>query len=168
MPKVAKKKAPAKKAVAKKAAPKRAAKKVAAKTPAKKAASKPKKNKSGGPGRSLPRDFNEHGFVVGSDSQKIFDVLLEGGESRTDMNAKALKAIGRTTTPDGNKINMSSAIATLIKQAEAKGYTVESNWVLNPPTAASKAAATRKKNKGAVKKAAPKKRAVKKAVKSKK
>lgn len=133
------KRAPAKKAPAKKAAAK----------PAKKSAARKPKTKSSD-GRYLPRDMNEHGFVKGSDSEKIVNILLEGGTDRLDINEKVLKAIGGKTS-GGKAPNVSSLVANLVSRLKAKGYTVESSWRLVPATSASKAAATRAKNKAATK-----------------
>ena len=100
-------------------------------------------------GQSLPRDLNEHGFVKGSDSEKIVDILLAGGSDRADMNSKVLKAMGNRKSRNGTPMNTSSLIANIIKRLRDKGYTIESTWVLVPPTPASKAAATRRAKKAA-------------------
>jgi hypothetical protein len=135
------KKAPAKKRPTKKAVAKKTA-------PAKKPSSARNKN-----GQSLPRDLNEHGFVKGSDSEKIVEVLLEGGADRADINAKVLKALGKRKTRNGNAPNTSSLIANILRRLKDKGYTIESTWVLTPPSeeAAKKAARKAKRAKKAAK-----------------
>jgi hypothetical protein len=132
----AKKAAPAKKTTAKKAA--------AAPTPvtAKKRAAKPEVKAKGG--QALPRTLNEHGFVIGSDSEKIVEVLLQGGESRTELTAKITKALSKGKGRNGEPPNVSSLIANVLRRLKDKGYTIESHWQLMPPTPASKRAATRR------------------------
>lgn len=143
--------------------------------PAKKAASKAPATKGKGKGKTaapvskarggqnLPRVMNEHGFVVGSESEKIVNVLLEGGAGRQEVNQKVLKALGNKQTANGQAPNVSSLIANILKRLKEKGYTVEAKWQLHPPTPASKAAATRAAKKAGTapaKKAAPVKKAV--------
>lgn len=148
------KKVPAKKAVAKKTAAKKSV--PAKKVPTKKAAaavkakSTDKASKAIG-GQGLPRDLNEHGLVKGSEGAVIMDALLEGGADRIDVNAKVLKALGKKTTVHGNTPNVSSLIANLLRRMKEKGYTIDSHWVLVPPTPASKAAATKAKKRAAAK-----------------
>lgn len=99
-------------------------------------------------GQSLPRDLNEHGFVKGSQSEKIVTCLLEGGTDRRDVNEKIRKAL-KGPTRNGTEHNVSSLSANLLKRLKDKGYTIESSWRLVEPTAASKAAATRRAKKSA-------------------
>lgn len=148
------KKTPAKKTPAKK---KSAAKKTTG--PAKKKATKkaasakaPKKTAAKGgnaTGRSLPRDLNEHGFVKGSNSEKIVDAMLAGGESRQAIADDLRKKI---TGQNGQEVNTPALMSGLLHKLEAKGYKVESSWKLLPPTPASKAAATKRAKKAATKK----------------
>lgn len=107
-------------------------------------AKKPAATKKGTNGQSLPRVLNEHGFVVGSDSEKIVNILLEGGADRSDINAKVTKAIGKRKTRNGNDQNVSSLIANVLKRLRDKGYKIESTWILVPPTDEEKAKAARK------------------------
>lgn len=167
-PKVAKKKPPAKKgaavavefSAAKKAAPKkRPAKKAvsapkskaATGTPAKKKPSSQRTSKAKG-GQFLPRDLNEHGFVKGSDSEKIVEVLLAGGADRADINDKVLKALGKKKTRNGNAPNTSSLIANILRRLKDKGYRIESTWVLVPPSEDERKKAARKAKRAASKK----------------
>lgn len=162
-----KKKAVAKKTAAKKTATKKAAatnvefsnaaeadtpvvakKRAAAK---KKTSAKKTASKAVG-GQGLPREMGEHGFVIGSDSAKIAEVLLEGGESRTDVSLKVEKALGKKKTRHGNDPNVSSLIANVLRRMKERGYTIEQSWVLREPTPASKAAATKAANKAAAEK----------------
>lgn len=141
-----KKAAPAKKAVAAKTAPaskKPVKKAVPSKKPVKSAASK------AAVGQTLPRDMNEHGFVKGSDSEKIVEILLEGGVDRADINHKVTKALGKRKTRYGNVPNSSSLIANILKRLQAKGYKIEASWTLVPPTEDEKKAAERKAKRAA-------------------
>lgn len=99
-------------------------------------------------GQGLPRNFDEHGFVIGSDSAKIVELMLEGDTDRRSLNQKVLKELNRTTR-NGKPLNVSSLMSNLLKRLQEKGYTVESTWKLVPPTPASKAAATRRAKKAA-------------------
>lgn len=138
--KPAKKKAAVKKATSTGPAKKKAAKKVAV-VPKKKAAPK-----TGATGRSLPRDLNEHGFVKGSNSEKIVEEMLAGGESRQDVADRLRKSI---KSANGKTVNAPALMSGLLHRLEGRGYTIESTWKLVPPTPASKAAATRRAKKTA-------------------
>jgi hypothetical protein len=135
--------------------------------PAKKSAAKKDTVSKARGGQALPRVLNEHGFVVGSDSEKIVNILLEGGAGRNEVNTKVLKALGNKQTKNGQAPNVSSLIANILKRLREKGYTIESQWQLVPPTPASKAAATRAAKKRAVA-ATPPQKAVSGAVKPQK
>lgn len=129
-------------------------KKAAAKTSAKPAAKTKAATKGKGVGgQSLPRVLNEHGFVVGSDSEKIVNALLEGGTDRLDINAKVAKIIGKRKTRNGNDQNVSSLIANVLRRLRDNGYRVESSWVLVAPTEEEKVKAQRAAKRRAAKKA---------------
>jgi hypothetical protein len=142
----AKKTAPAKKTAAKKSVP---SKKTATATPvtakkravAKKTAATETKAKGG---QALPRTLNEHGFVIGSDSEKIVEILMQGGESRTELTAQITKLLSKGKGRNGEPPNVSSLIANVLRRLKDKGYTIEQHWQLMPPTPASKRAATRR------------------------
>lgn len=113
---------------AKKATPRKAAAKAAA----------PKKGQRGQKvaapvAERNPREFDEHGFVIGSDSSKIVALMLEGGEGRLDINAKIADAINAETR-NGNPKNVSSLVSGLLSRLESEGYTVEQSWRLLPPS----------------------------------
>ena len=136
--KPAAKKAPAKKA----AAPTRrgAAKKAA---PARKAAAKKTSTGSGRGG--FHRELDDTGlFVVGTDSSTIAEYLLNGGADRADINDQVLEAIGGETR-NGTERNVPALVSGVLNKMLEAGYTVESTFVVNPPTAASKRKASRKK-----------------------
>jgi len=133
--------APAKTAPAKKRSVKKASTTTAKKRPTKKVA-------KGTSGRSLPRDMNEHGFVKGSNSETIVNLMLEGGSSRAEVAAKVAKTIKST---DGKPVNAPALMSGLVHRLMARGYTIEQTWVLREPTPASKAAATRAAKKAAKK-----------------
>jgi hypothetical protein len=159
-PKVAKKRPPTKKAPAvtfsaKKAPSKRPAKKATSASAAKTSTAKKKptsQRTKGKGGQYLPRDLNEHGFVKGSDSEKIVEVLLEGGADRAEINAKVLKALGKRKTRNGNEPNTSSLIANILRRLKDKGYHIESTWQLVPPTAEEAKTAARRAKRAAAKK----------------
>lgn len=136
------KRTPAKKVAAKKAAPKRAAaKSTAKKTPVT---------------ESHPREFDEHGFVIGSDSSIIAEELMKGGTERTSVNDAIRERIEKESgleTRTGTQKNIPALVAGLLTRLKEKGYEVEATWRLVPP-------ATPKR---ATSKAAPKKTAAKKA-----
>ena len=127
---------PAKKATAKKTVAKKSTTKA---TPVKKTAktATPKKSTSG---RNLPRELNEYGFVVGSNSEKIVQAMLDGGESRQSI-ADGLKKTLKSS--NGQPVNSNALIAGLLHRLLPQGYTIESQWRLVPPTPQSKAKATR-------------------------
>jgi hypothetical protein len=138
--------APATKAKTKSAPAKKATSTKAKTTTKAKTAAKPKGKQKITNGQSLPRDLNEHGFVKGSQSEKIVECLLEGGKDRREVNEKIRKAL-KGPTRNGTEHNVSSLSANLLKRLRDKGYTIESSWRLVEPTPASKAAATRRAKK---------------------
>lgn len=136
----------------------------AKKTPAKKTAAK--KNvksvaKPAGKRGGFHRTINDDtGFVVGTDQDTIALALLEGGESRGDV-VESLRNTLDTETRNGTEKQITNMVSGVLNKMVANGFVVESSFVLTPPTAASKRAATRAANK---KTAAPaKKTAAKKA-----
>lgn len=133
--------APAKKSAAKKspATKKTAAKKTAAKKNVKDV-KKPKGTRGG-----FHREINEEtGFVVGTDQDTIALALLEGGESRADIAASLEKKID-TETRNGTEKQITNMISGVLNKMLARGFTVESSFVVVPPTPASKRKAARKK-----------------------
>jgi hypothetical protein len=123
----------------------------AKKTPAKKTAAsknvknvkKPaaKKSTRGG----FHREINEDtGFVVGTDQDTIALALLEGGESRGDIVAE-LESTLDSETRNGTPKMVVNMVSGVLNKMLANGFTVESSFVVVPPTPASKRAAKRKK-----------------------
>jgi hypothetical protein len=138
--KTAKKTAPAKKSTAKKApATKKSVKEV--KKPA---------GKRGGFHREMNPDT---GFVVGTDQDAIALALLEGGDSRAAI-VESLENELDTETRNGTEKQITNMVSGVLNKMLANGFTVESSFVVVPPTAASKRAATR----AATKKSAPAKK----------
>jgi hypothetical protein len=128
-----KKVTPVKKTVVKKketATPSASSKKTAPKK-ATKAAPKPKVAEVT---NSAGREFDAHGFVVGSDSSKIVAELLAGGSGRGEVSAR-IESILNGSTRYGNDKNVSSLISGLLTRLKERGYTVEQTWRLVPPTA---------------------------------
>lgn len=142
-----KKTAAAKKSASKKTGP--AKKSAAKKSPANKATvknvSKPKTKKDGRGG--FHRELNEEtGFVVGTDQDLIAQALLEGGESRTEI-AERLSGQLETETRNGTEKQIVNMVSGVLNKMLSRGFTVEQSFVVVPPTAASKRAATRAANK---------------------
>ena len=79
------------------------------------------------------RELNEHGFVDGSDSALMVELMLEGGFDRREVNDKIAEQLEDTTTRAGNQKNIPSLISGLLARLEERGYTVESHWRLVPP-----------------------------------
>lgn len=121
------------------AAPAKRAKKAAAPTKAvkttKQVAKKPQKKAAPAsvPTQRTGREYDEHGFVIGSDSSRIASIMLEGGESRSEINEKIATALAGPTRY-GNDKNVSSLVSGLLGRLKEKGYTVESSWRLVPPS----------------------------------
>lgn len=157
-----KSKTPAKKTAAKKPA----AKKTASKAPASKKKTtnvkKPASNRGG-----LNRELNEDtGFVVGTDQDAIANALLEGGESRAAI-VERLESELDSETRNGTPKQITNMVSGVLNKMLDRGFIVESNFQLLPPTPASKRAASRARNaapaKPAAKKTPAKKTAAKKA-----
>lgn len=126
-----KKVAPAKAPVAKKAVP---AKKAPAKVaPVKKAPVKAAAKKAPATPRAEWREYDEHGFVIGTASSTIAALLVAGGESRNDINARVAEAIG-TVSRTGEQKNVPAIVSGMIHKLLERGYTVESSYRLVPPT----------------------------------
>lgn len=118
-PKAAPKKAaPKKKVVAKKSAP-------AKKAPAKKTSAKKVNNVA-------LREVNEHGYIPGTDSALICDILLAGGTDRADINEKVVKKIGLETR-NGTEKNIPALVSGVLNTLLRKGYKTESSFVVLPP-----------------------------------
>ena len=145
------------KAKVKKTGPKSSPKKSPAKSsakkssPAKKTAAKKTTGKRGGFHRELNPDT---GFVVGTESQRIAEALIEGGESRAEIVARLEKELPKETR-DGTPKQVTNMVSGVLNKMLARGYTIEQSFALAEPTPASKRAATRAANK---KSAAPAKK----------
>jgi hypothetical protein len=150
-----------------KAKTKTPAKKTAArKGPAKKTTSvkKPANKKTTGKGRGgFHREMNpDTGFVVGTDQDAIATALMEGGESRAAIVQDLEKRLDLTTR-NGTDKQITNMISGTLNKMKARGYIIESSFIVLPPTPASKRAATRAANaKPAAKKTTAKKTAAKK------
>lgn len=131
--------APPTKTDAKKAPAKKKVAKSTAKAPAKKAAAKKTTTPKTATKRGPVREVNEHGFVPGTDSAKIADILLAGGKDRNDVNTKVEKAIG-SETRNGTKKNVPALVSGVLNRLIEQGYKVDSSWVLNAPTRKKKVA----------------------------
>lgn len=110
------------------------AKKVAAAPAPKKAASKKVPSVTSNERVSTPREYDIHGFVIGSDSSIICESLLAGGDDRNDLNAIITEALAGATRY-GNDKNVSSLVSGLLSRLRDRGYTVESTWRLVAPAA---------------------------------
>ena len=152
---------PRKTATAKKStARKPAAKKTASKAPAKKKTTNVKKPASNRGG--LNRELNEDtGFVVGTDQDAIALALLEGGESRAAI-VERLESELDAETRNGTPKQITNMVSGVLNKMLDRGFIVESNFQLLPPTPASKRAASRARNAAAAKPAPKKKPAAKK------
>jgi hypothetical protein len=82
---------------------------------------------------SAGREFDAHGFVVGSDSSKIVAELLAGGSGRSEVSARIESILGGATRY-GNDKNVSSLVSGLLGRLKERGYTVEQTWRLVPPS----------------------------------
>ena len=152
-----KSKTPAKKSTARKPA----AKKTASKAPASKKKTtnvkKPASNRGG-----LNRELNEDtGFVVGTDQDAIALALLEGGESRAAI-VERLESELDAETRNGTPKQITNMVSGVLNKMLDRGFIVESNFQLLPPTPASKRAASRARNAAPAKKSPAKKTAAKK------
>lgn len=80
-----------------------------------------------------PRGMTTHGFRVGSDSAIIVDILVAGGLDRQDINDKVAETIN-IQTRSGRQKNIPSLISGLLARLEERGYMIESNWRVVPPS----------------------------------
>ena len=87
--------------------------------------------------RTVNRDFTPHGFVRGTDSAIIADLLVAGGESRLAVNEavqQAVEAANGGSTRGGVEKNWPSLVSNVIRRLVAeKGYEIESSYRLVPP-----------------------------------
>lgn len=148
----AKRKTTARKSTAKKTAPATKKKTTSVNKPA---------GKRGGMHRELNPDT---GFVVGTDQDTIALALMEGGASRAEIVERLEKSID-TETRNGTPKQITNMTSGVLNKLIQRGYIVESNFQVLPPTPASKRAATRaanKKSAAPAKKSTPKKTTAKK------
>lgn len=91
------------------------------------------------------REINpDTGFVVGTDQDLIAQALLEGGESRGDIIAYLENTLDNETR-NGTPKMITNMVSGVLNKMLAAGYTVESSFIVVPPTPASKRAANKKK-----------------------
>lgn len=84
----------------------------------------------------LPREFDVHGFLVGSDSQIIANALTEGGETKTQIIREAAEKIEKENglvTRNGTEKAISSLASSVLRTLQDKGYTVEASYKVVPP-----------------------------------
>lgn len=132
--KSAARKAPAKKVAAKKTSARPAAKKTAPKRPAGKATPKKEVGKASSSkkdGRSTWREYDQHGFMIGSHMSKIADLLVEGGDSREAIVKKATKAIGNTNRNGGDR-NVAGMVGLTLRRMVSNGAKVEQSFKVVP------------------------------------
>lgn len=86
------------------------------------------------------------GFAIGTDSHLIAMELLKGGTDRADIIERCAKKLP-TTSNRGTPKPVANMVASVLGKMKDAGFTIESTWVLTPPTRASKARATRERNK---------------------
>lgn len=122
-----------------------AAKKTPAKRgrPPKKVATPAKKKPGSGRGGANRPVNPDTGFVEGTDQDIIALALLEGGESRHDVAERVASQI-ETETRNGTEKQVVNMVSGVLNKMLARGFTVESTFVVLPPTPASKRAATKK------------------------
>ena len=80
-----------------------------------------------------PLGLTTHGFRVGSDSAIIVDILVAGGLDRQDINDRVAETIN-IQTRSGRQKNIPSLISGLLSRLEDRGYMIESNWRVVPPS----------------------------------
>jgi hypothetical protein len=87
-----------------------------------------------------PLGFDEFGYRNGSDSSIAAHILIEGGESRGDINEKVSEAIKAAnggsllTRNQSEKVIPTIVGNVFMRLRKEKGYKVESTWRLVPPT----------------------------------
>ena len=122
---------PTKKAPAKKRGVKPAKKVVARKAPAKRAATKK------AAAEHTPREFDQHGFVVGSDSSILAEILVEGSEKGladlVKIATPLIKKNSGLTSASGADRNVRTLLTTTANRHVAKGYTIVAPYRIDPP-----------------------------------
>lgn len=86
------------------------------------------------------------GFAIGTDSHLIAMELLKGGVDRAEIIERCAKKLPPTSNR-GTPKPVANMVASVLGKMKDQGFTIESSWVLTPPTRASKAKATRERNK---------------------
>lgn len=86
------------------------------------------------------------GFAIGTDSHLIAMELLQGGADRAEIIERCAKKLPPTSNR-GTPKPVANMVASVLGKMKDQGFTIESSWVLTPPTRASKARATRERNK---------------------
>lgn len=86
------------------------------------------------------------GFAIGTDSHVIATELLKGGESRAEIIERCAKKLPPTSNR-GTPKPVANMVASVLGKMRDAGFTVTSSFGLEPPTRASKARATRERNK---------------------
>jgi hypothetical protein len=82
--------------------------------------------------KTYERNFNEHGFVVGTMADIISTELVKGGESRQDIQDR-IKAQISGATRSGNPVNISSAVSGQLLKMIDRGYRIEQWYRVVPP-----------------------------------
>lgn len=108
---------------------------------------KPKSaRKSGAPTTGPNRVVDETtGFALGTDSHTIAMELLKGGESRADI----IERLARMLPPTSNRGTpkpVANMVASVLGKMRDAGFTVSQSFILEAPTRASKAKATKARN----------------------
>jgi hypothetical protein len=109
-------------------------KSAAKRTPAKKSAATARK--VAGTKRAAPvttKEFDEHGFLVGSDSSVMAAELVKGGESRLELNDRLATMFKGQKTRYGAEKNVASLVSGVITKLVARGYSIESSYRIVPP-----------------------------------
>ncbi|MFE9742917.1 hypothetical protein [Streptomyces sp. NPDC006477] len=102
----------------------------------------PKSAPRTGPNREVDETT---GFAIGTDSHLIAMELLKGGDSRAEIIERCAKKLPPTSNR-GTPKPVANMVASVLGKMRDAGFTISSSFVLEPPTRASKAKATRMKN----------------------
>lgn len=86
------------------------------------------------------------GFAIGTDSHVIATELLKGGADRAEIIDRCAAKLPKTSNR-GTPKPVANMLASVLGKMKDAGFTVESSFILTPPTRASKARATRERNK---------------------
>lgn len=86
------------------------------------------------------------GFAVGTDSHVIAMELLKGGADRAEIIERCAAKLPKTSNR-GTPKPVANMVASVLGKMKDAGFTISSSFVLEPPTRASKARATRERNK---------------------